>query len=324
MIDSEKFVDIVRECRALVLDSSDWSLVSRSYFRFFNLGEIFPNQKDDRDIPDKAFDFDNCIYQTKEDGSLISLYFWCGTWHISTRSSFGFGDVNGSGYTWRDLFEKACPRYAELNPDYTYTFELCTPYSQIVRFYPEPTAYLLTIFKGENELSHNSPQFQNAKELGIRVVDAHAFTSLDQMVEFLNEVEKTDVTFEGFVLRDRQNRRLKAKNLAYLNLHRTLNNGNVVLPKNLIPLIMNSEIDEVLGYFEFLRPEVDKWRDIIYNEQMKVELLWHQYNGLPIKEFALAIKGQTKFTHVLFLAKRSGRPLLEGWTSETVVKTLCG
>lgn len=57
-IESPKTHCIVRECRALVLCTEDWSIAARSFPRFFNHGEV----------ADEPFDFNNCIVTDKEDG----------------------------------------------------------------------------------------------------------------------------------------------------------------------------------------------------------------------------------------------------------------
>lgn len=310
-INSPKIHEIVRDCRALVLDS-DFNLISRSFRRFYNIGEDIDN-----------FNFDDCIYYTKEDGSLINLYWWNGQWRINTRGSFGEGFINNSDKTWRDVFIEACPNYSKLDPKFTYAFELCSPYNQVVRLYKEPAAFLLSAFDGENELPHNSNIFADAERLGITLVSTYNFSGQDELTTFLERCMLSDPTFEGFVLRDVNNNRLKIKNTSYLNLHRLNNNGNVAHPKNLIPLIMDSEIDEVLIYFPYLKPEIDKWTDIIKEEWQVVDNLWFCFwDAKSDKTFAQSIVGKTKFTHVLFSARKCHKEPKDFWTSETVVKAL--
>ena len=77
-IKSPKNLQIVRECRGLTLNLDDWSLVARSFYRFFNLGES----------QIEKFDFSNFKVQSKEDGSLVVIYYFNGNWHVNTRGSF--------------------------------------------------------------------------------------------------------------------------------------------------------------------------------------------------------------------------------------------
>jgi len=92
-INSPKKHPVVRECRGLVLNSSDWSLVARSFPRFFNWGEV-PEEMD-------FFDFDDFVVQSKEDGSLVIIYFFNNEWHVNTKGSFATDMMQNQSFTWR-------------------------------------------------------------------------------------------------------------------------------------------------------------------------------------------------------------------------------
>lgn len=85
ILSSPKTHPIVRECRGLVLNSQSYELIARSFFRFFNWGEVVD------EMP--LFDFNDFAVQTKEDGSIILLYNWRGQWHINTRGSFALDNM---------------------------------------------------------------------------------------------------------------------------------------------------------------------------------------------------------------------------------------
>lgn len=74
-IESPKLDPFVREARGLVLNSNDFSLVARSFPRFFNWGEV-PEEMD-------QFDFTDFTVQSKEDGSLALLYYFENNWHLT-------------------------------------------------------------------------------------------------------------------------------------------------------------------------------------------------------------------------------------------------
>jgi len=62
-IDSKpKFHPIVKECRGLILSLPDFSVMSRSFDRFFNLGENLQDSE--------SFNWNNCIIFNKYDGCL--------------------------------------------------------------------------------------------------------------------------------------------------------------------------------------------------------------------------------------------------------------
>src|SRR4051812_20747999 len=80
-IESPKTNPIVRECRALTLHGDTHELISKSFSRFFNWGEVVEEMS--------LFDFSSFTVQEKLDGSLAKLFFFNGRWHGSTRASFG-------------------------------------------------------------------------------------------------------------------------------------------------------------------------------------------------------------------------------------------
>jgi tRNA splicing ligase len=87
---------IVRECRGLVLNSTDWSVAARSFPRFFNWGEVAEEMKD--------FDFSDFLVQSKEDGSLCLIYNFNGEWLANTRGSFATDLMQHQSFTWQEGF----------------------------------------------------------------------------------------------------------------------------------------------------------------------------------------------------------------------------
>ena len=92
-IDSPKTNEIVKECRSLIIDKN-LNVVSRSFDRFFNLGE---NNTE-------IVDWTKVKFYEKIDGSLIKIYNHNNTWHISTKGTL-FGDSNVGVYdlTFKDM-----------------------------------------------------------------------------------------------------------------------------------------------------------------------------------------------------------------------------
>lgn len=246
-IDSPKLNSIVRECRGLVLDRKH-NLVAKSFNRFFNWNEGTKNEMDN-------FDWKNCKITHKEDGSFLLLYYWLGRWHINTRNSYGNGLVNDSGYTWRDLFKRASKDfvfYDKLDENLCYTFELCSPYNQVVKVYPEPKLFLLSAFRGEEELTHDAVE-AIASDLSISRPETVSFDDPLEVASYIANKAITERGFEGTVARDSKNTRFKQKAESYLLLHRLSNNGNIVSTKNLVDIILKGEEDEMITYFPFIK-----------------------------------------------------------------------
>ena len=146
-IESPKNNEISMECRSLILDMHG-NVVSRSFDRFFNYGEMPEFYAD--------FDINRAEVFTKEDGSLIKIYFSHDTarWEISTRSqAFAEGEhtLGGVFRDWvlkamkltEDQFQECMKNTGDI--DYTYICEYCGPSNRIVRIYEQDELVLLAV-----------------------------------------------------------------------------------------------------------------------------------------------------------------------------------
>lgn len=286
---------IVRECRALVLDSLDWSLVARGFFRFFNWGE-YPAEM-------KKFNFERSLATFKEDGSYIVVYNWKGTWYIQTRGSWGDGKVNDF-ISWRELFDLASPDnlLSNLDPKLTYVFELCSTYNQVVRLYNTPSLFLLTIFDGEIEYNHDVVVVIG-KEIRVSTPQTEKFRDILDVEQYIAEVERKDKTFEGFVLRDEQNIRFKHKNLSYVALHRLCSNRNIDNSKHLIKFVLAGERDEVVTYFPYVASHYDRLAEKVSGWEKELDNYWFTFcDEKSRKKFAAAVE-KCPLNWALFQAK---------------------
>ena len=132
-IDSDFSETIYREARGDILERDTWKIVRFAFRKFFNLGEPHADK----------IDWESATATSKEDGSLISLYYYKG-WQIATNGNlYAWNAPLGvAGFqTFEDLAMEALLKYnvdfRSLNKNYTYTFELCSPYNQIVCSYPD-------------------------------------------------------------------------------------------------------------------------------------------------------------------------------------------
>lgn len=304
-IDSPKTNPIVRNCRGLILDQKDWSIVAKGFYRFYNWGEVQEEAKE--------FDFSNFHVQSKEDGSYINLYYYNGSWHVSTRASFANGSINNAiNYSWKQVFEialglKDINNIKGLDANVNYVFELTSPYNKVVRYYNEPKAYLLSAFRQEEELSIAYCD-EIAERIGCKRPILYSFTSIDEIRNFLDKMGNDDPSFEGVIIRDANNNRWKIKNETYMALHAMFNNGNLFRPKYLLPFIFKNESDELLVYFPEVKDVYFEVKEIVDSHYFTLEKTWEQYWQIENqKEFALAIKG-VKFGWMLFeLRKNHGQ-----------------
>lgn len=303
-IDSPRYHPIVRECRGLILEKGSWDIVCRSFPRFFNHGECRSD--------DERFNWDEPQATTKEDGSLLHLWFYEGRWRVSTRRSFAGGLMHPSiDLTWEQCFWSAIDQaqVGLLHPAFTYVFEMCSPFNKIVRRYPSPMLFLLTVFHNESGREIDDLTcLAAAQGLKVKRPASYEFSSADEVKRTLES--HPDPTFEGFVLKDKNGRRLKIKNQKYVALHHLKGEGdNLFHPKYLLPFVLaeNGEENELLTYFEEARPFYEKVKAQV--DQMKASMmtLWEKTKGMvEQREFASWVKDHPLST-VLFKARKEGR-----------------
>lgn len=328
---SPKTHPIVRECRGLVLHSQTHDLVARSFSRFFNWGEVQDEMKN--------FDFSNFAVQTKEDGSLIVIYNFCNEWRVNTRGSFARDNMQFQTFTWEDgiLQAMGVSNRAELDmyldPNITYVGEFCSPWNKIVRRYQQPVMYLLTAFRGMHELTHEECdklaleiEYTATSKIFVRPQRLD-FKSLEEVQEYLSSQAAADPTYEGVVLRDANNNRWKIKSSTYLGLHRLGScKDGLFNPKNLLPFVLSGEKDELLTYFSEVTERFNELELEVQQLYSQLEVTWRDCKDIELqKDFALAIKGRTPFTGILFdVRKRGENDLQKTWrnSADLILKVL--
>lgn len=305
-IESPKTNPIVRECRGLVLEQDTWKIVARAFPRFFNWGEVADELR--------IFNWNDCHAQGKEDGSLGLLYNYKGEWHFNTRGSFADSIMSFQNFTWKQLFCAAIGiedlsdlnGHVALSPRNTYVFELVSPFNQIVRQYSEPAVYLLSAFRGKEEIPLDEVEFMaevmNRNRLNVWRPEVWAFDNIKAVEDHVYALSEQDQTFEGVVLRDNENRRWKIKSGTYVALHRMRGEGdNLFNPKHQLKFILMGETDEVIGYFPIAEESILKHKAMVETAQSELEQVWEEHWQIECqKEFALAIVPKTKFANILF------------------------
>ena len=269
------------------------------------------------------FDWRDFEVHTKEDGSLIVCYWYAGEWHINTSGSFGLGPVDGYPGSWRELFWATAPFAPEelcaltdsmgvYSRSRTYIFELCTPYNKIVRRY-QPSVFLLGAFD-----LHYTDQGIPGLEVTQSTCDAIAgilrckrpnsfkFSNQGEIKDFLVEMEDEDATFEGVILRDCTGLRYKWKTNTYVSLHRLKDNGNVLLPKNLVPIVLANEHHEVIAVMPETKTAFLTAAAIIEAAVVDVIEVWLEAKGLESqKDYAMKVKDHPA-APMLFQARKKG------------------
>lgn len=259
-IESDFHEEICREARGLILDTQDnFKVVRFAFEKFFNLGESYAAK----------IDWETASATSKEDGSLISIWFARDNWHISTNGTINAYNAElqssaaSTNKNFGQLFETAAEKcnfnWRNLDPNYIYTFELCSPANKVVLNYSEPTLYHI--------LTRSATTLEEV-EMDIGVQKPKQY-NLSSQKEYEELVSSMDDTHEGIVVRDNAGNRVKIKTLSYFTLHHMANNGVLTLEKA-IDLIKANDTDEFLSYFSEYQDYFNKIKQALF--QLKVSL----------------------------------------------------
>lgn len=310
-IDSPKSHPITVECRALILDT-EFNVVSRSFDRFFNLGEVPESQA--------HIDMKQAILHEKIDGSLIRIYYWYDNWHIATRGmAFAESSMNGFDKTFRDLVLKALEMTDDqfqiscddiFDKDVTYICEITSVENRCVKAY---TGYTLHYLAARNNKTFEFVDAKGrAKLFGMSIPEKFSFDSIEDCKEMVSTLKNLD---EGYVLYQDGVPVCKIKSPAYCAVH--LLRGEGLNPKRISELVLTNEQEEYLTYFPedrpFIQPYADKLTEILVD-------LHEAYANFSViesqKDFAIAIKN-VKGNSVLFTARKMKIALHESWKQQT-------
>jgi hypothetical protein len=291
--DSDFNNEIVRECRGLIIDK-DCNPVCIPFFKFGNYGEPYAD----------VIDWETAKVEEKVDGSLIKVWNNRGKWIVSTNGTIfaekaAIGGVdekeaNAVFHNFAELFESARIKtglsFNCLNPQYTYLFEIVSPHNRIVVPYDSIDIYHI----GTRD---NATLQELETDIGIKKPRTYAFNSLNDLIEIASKLRYCE---EGYVVKDKDYKRIKVKSPAYVAAHHLISGIN---EKGLLELMRTNEASEFLTYFpeykqniDTLSEKIDRW--VSYIE----EVLESKISGVDFetrKDFALVVK-QTKYPAFFF------------------------
>lgn len=283
---------LVQACRGIILDEDDdWKVICHPYDKFFNYGEF------------QAADLvhEETIIYEKLDGSIINMYYYRGEWRVSTS---GFPDASGSGgnsgMTFAELFWNTWNELGyEMPPEdltnYTFMFELMTPYNKII----VPHEKSRIVLHGVRD---NDTDKECHVGLGIckwEVVKRYPLKDIDKLIA--DSKDMSGIEQEGYVLCDYNFNRVKLKCPSYVALHHF---KYLSTPKSFMTLILANEGSEFLVYFPEMAEEFNKLKQSFTDMCVAIDLTYSYYKDIESdKEFALTIKDY-RGKHVLFAIRR--------------------
>lgn len=265
--------EICKEARGLILDTQDnFRVVRYAFKKFFNVDEGFATR----------LDWDTAVATEKIDGSIMSVWFARGKWHLSTNGTIDAfkAELNGVGpyKTFGELFESVLPLswFANNISNYfahmCYTFELVSPYNKVVIDYPETKVYLLSIRNMNTLVEYpldEVAEFANRFNLTMP-----QFYYMNDEAGFRRLVEQMPEGHEGIVVRDENGERVKIKTLLYFEMHRAKNNGVITLER-IVDLIRANDHYEFLSYFPEYQSVFDDVKRQIDHSEVVVEKVRH-------------------------------------------------
>lgn len=225
--------------------------------RFFNYGQ--------GSAADVNWSDPNLSILEKLDGTLCIVYYDStmgpvGEWCVATRSVPEADLLMDNGiFTFRSLFEKAVKDttnlefkdfLSTLKINYTYCFELTTPYNRIVVSYPNNG---ITLLSARDMLTYKEVLPEKVIQNNIvPVVQAHTYTSVQELLDWVSSLNPME--HEGIVVRDSNFNRIKVKNATYVAYNK-VRDTLATSERNCLEIILAEKDDDVIS---FLPEEIAK------------------------------------------------------------------
>ena len=210
---------ICLEARGIIIKDIDTNphVVCISFNKFFNIQESWHAN----------IDWSTAKVQDKKDGSIVRCWFDEDQWHWSTNSMIDANEApSNTGLNFMTLIKQAnnyhfIP-FDTMSKDYTYTFELVSPLQKIVIDYPYTKLYYLTA-------RNNQTGLEAQIDIGIERPKEYKLNTLDDCLSAVQQLNKNpDICqYEGFVVKDNKNNRIKIKSSSYLVEHHLRTNGAI-------------------------------------------------------------------------------------------------
>lgn len=236
---SKSWNDVTLQCRGLIVDKSG-RVVARPFRKFFNLTE-----HDNPELPKVPHGSPFHAYE-KMDGSLGISYFSSRGWEIATRGSF---ESEQAIFATKLLHTKYSHIVPNLNPNWTYLFEIIYPENRIVVDYgKEEELVLLGVVMTQN--GHEIPLEPLFKDLGFKLPRRFDVSEIESL-------PRDTQNFEGYVIRFENGLRVKVKLEDYIRLHKLMTG------------ITPNRIWELLSSGQDVENIIRELPDEMYNEVME-------------------------------------------------------
>lgn len=232
---SEQFV---KESRGLIFRTDTFEVVCAPFEKFFTYDEFLAAKLDES----------SAIYREKRDGSIIKVWFDDGKWHFSTQGEIdaknayiAYEKQTDSIKTFYDLITRCLPVdfFEEADPEYTYMFELTSPYNKVI--IPYDTIELRHIGTRHTK---SGQEFDMALST-IPKPKTYHFDTISEAVEYAKTLP---LNCEGFVAFDKDFNRVKIKSPLYLAQVHLIDDG-IINRDRALEIVIKGEASEVGALF---------------------------------------------------------------------------
>lgn len=325
--------EIVREARGIIFEEGNWEYpVCHAFDKFGNYGETY--------VPD--IDWGSVKVSEKIDGSIMKLWYHDGRWHLSTNSNIDAEDAIVPDVRKEDfdqLFWEAVrdnlpyPRLDvlawldELDYEYTYIFELVSPYTRVVIPYVNTQVYFLGARNNVSNYQWGCDE-KSATILHCEMFPRPKLYPMQTFEQIAEAAKELPWSKEGYVCYDKNFNRCKIKSPRYVAAHYARNN-NVITRKHLIDIILKGEITEFLIYagdYAENMNQTKKLMDDFINLMDTAALLTHNLRKLSKQEAAEAIKPFHRLVRPIMFFNydrdMSGREYVKDWNAYKWERTL--
>lgn len=299
-LESDFSNEIVREARGIIFKDGEWEHpVCHAFDKFFNYGE--PNCAE--------LDWGTAKCTEKIDGSIMKLWCYDGTWHVSTNGNIDASDApvpdvrkdDFNQLFWEGItknlteYYNGIPQFVpwldSLNKDFTYIFEMVSPYTRVVIPYKDTDVYFL----GARD-NISGRQFgcgiDTAAKLDVSMFPRPKIYPMQTLTQVTAAANTLPWDAEGYVCYDENFNRCKIKSPKYVLAHFARNN-NVITRWHLIDVILRGEMDEFKIYASDYADQIDYTKRLMddYVQFMDAcALITRNLRKLDRKEAAEVIK----------------------------------
>lgn len=262
---SDMGLELVQEARGSIFRQNEeghWCCVCYPFDKFFNYGEQYSAVG--------HIDWESASVQQKVDGSLIKLWWDYDGWVISTNGSIDAFKAECGNTTYGDLVQKVINRVPNflkhLDPDYTYMFELTSPYNHIVVRYEGINLWYL----GRRNILTLEEDREGLDIEGILHPQIYPHHSLAECIAAAHEMGDDE---EGYVVCDANFNRIKIKGDEYLALHKLRGNGPLTTLR-VVEMWQNDSLDDFVAYYPEFKEFTDDVVQHIRNLITQCDFAW--------------------------------------------------